>query len=507
VCHGDMPRVKLVDAKIVRVEGGPCSHKTFMYQLVGYPPFDWVQEQSTFQACWRNELVALQRRHLLNEGEPEMVEWKRCNRILAQLARLLGPVRVATPEEVVAHKGSPAARKRYAEAFASLDQFGPRPTWDRISAFVKVEKWPLESTEGDRKPPRLIQFRSYTYCAKLSQYLLPIEEQLWKLEVRGLRPFAKNMNSFEIASTLRAMADRFVDPVFVLLDHSKFDSCVTTPWICSELLFNTRVAGNACGCAQCGDLFRYGDSIQVLEELFDAQLFNRGYTKGGIRYVCKARKMSGEYNTSCGDTEINYSIVTDTFRDVNHHVLLNGDDGVVVLECEDLFKVDLSADNWRKYGFKTKVGITSKFSEIDFCQCRPVEIRPGLWRMVREPMRAISRSCVSVKRYEGRAWYGLVAAMGYSELACGDGVPMMQAWAQYLMRASCGVPPIQSELSRRARLERAVAGPKPVTDTARESFAQAFGISIDDQLDFETWCGSRRAQVLPACYPDDRTVV
>lgn len=495
MCFGSTPRKRLTEAKITRVLGGPCVHKTFIYQLVGYPPFDWIQEQSTYQACWRNEIVALQERHLLNEGDPEKEEWERCNTHGQALAKLLGPVRVATPAEVVAHKGSPATRKRYEDAFASYDRVGPGATWDRVSAFVKVEKWTAEQTSILRKPPRMIQFRSYKYCGKLSQIILPIEEKLWTVQVDGMPVFAKNMNSFVVAATLRRMADDFVDPLFIMIDYSKMDSCITQPWIVNEQRFYGAVAGNSFG------------ATDELDQLIEAQMVNKCYTKGGVRYIQLGRKMSGEYTTSSGDNVINFEILCDVFRFVRHRKLMNGDDGVIMIEKDDLVKLDLSESRWRRYGFKAKVDFTDVFEEIDFCQCRPIEIRDGVWRMVREPKRAVSRSCVSAKRYEGRAWYGLMAAMGYSELACGDGVPMMQAWAQYLMRASCGAPPLPSELSRRAKLERAVSEAKGVTDTARESFFRAFGFSVEEQLDFESWCNSRVGKVLPACYPDDRVVV
>jgi hypothetical protein len=488
VCCGDTPLVELVDAKIVRIRGGPCSHKTFLYHVVSYPPFDWVQEQSTFQACWRNELVSLQQRHLITEGEPELEEWMRCVTIAEDTTSLLGPLRRATPEEVVAHKGSPAARKRYTEAFASIDAIGAGANATRVSAFVKVEKWERDKIVPIiQKAPRSIQFRSYKYCGRLSTILLPLEKALWALEVDGLCPFAKNMNTFRVASTLKAMSDRFVDPIYVLLDHAKFDSCITIPWIALEEAFYRKATGDS-----------------ELRELMESQILNRGYTKGGIRYECVARKMSGEYNTSLGDTLVNYTILTDVFRNVRHQKLLNGDDSVVILEKDDLRSVDISPETWKRYGFKTTVEVVDEFEKIDFCQARPIEIRTGVWRMVRVPSRAIGRSCVSVKRYEHRAWYALVAALGYSELACGDGVPMMQAWANLLMRSSLGATPLASEVSRRAKLERRVTESKIVTDLARLSFFRAFGMTHTQQLDFEEWCDNQTLRVLPATEPDDR---
>lgn len=488
MCLGDPPPLDGLDkAKIARVEDVPCEHKTFLYQLVRYPPFP-VQEQSVYQACQKNELWSLTKRHLLHEGEPAKEEMARCVKIADALAEEVELCVKATPEQVVAHKGSPQARKRYLHAFWLLFWFGVSAAWHKISAFVKVEKWPVETIGS--KVPRLIQFRSYMYCGRLAQYLMPIEKNLWKYKRDGISPFAKSMCSFKVASTLVKMSERFQNPVYVLADHSKFDSCVTKPWILLEKRFYMKLAYD-----------------EELEALMDIQLKNVGYTKNGVKYTCDARKMSGEYNTSLGDTLINYCILSDVFRKVDHRLLVNGDDSVIVLERSDLNKVDLGESVWKRYGFKTKVDIVEELSQVEFCQAKPINLGGGVWRMVREPWRAIGRSCVSVKRYQNKAWYGLVAAMGYSELACGTGVPMMQAWARYLMRASCGAKPLPHEISQRARLERRVQEDVPVTLEARQSFAESFGIGIDQQLDFEQWCELADGEVLPVVYGCERPSV
>jgi hypothetical protein len=484
--------VPLLEARIKRIDDAPCVHKTFCYRLIAPPPFEWIQEQGVFQACKLNELVALEKRHLLNEGEPDPVTWRRCMHSALELTCELSMVRVATPDEVVAHKSTPAARRRYAEAFTRNREEGWPATLQRVSAFVKVEKW--EEGVMKKKAPRLIQYRSFRYCAELSTYLLPVEEALWNYEdpTSGLKPFAKQMNSFQIADTIVRMADQFDNPIFVMADHSKFDSCVTAPWIALEENFYTAVTG----------------SQQELSELMQMQYFNRGYTKGGVQYLCKARKMSGEYNTSLGDTLINWCILQDVFRGVRHVKLLNGDDSVICLETADFLGMDLGPHVWRAYGFKTNFEVTKHIEQVEFCQSRPVQIREAVWRMVRSPKRAISRSIVAVKRYEGRAWLALCAAIGQSELACGDGVPMIQSFAQMMVRAACGVPPLPREMSRRAKLE-AIQTPnaRPVTDVARLSFEAAFEFTPQEQIEFENWCDDQTPTVLPFIEPDDRCPV
>jgi len=125
---------------------------------------------------------------------------------------------------------------------------------------VKIEKWDTKSLGV--KAPRLIQFRCYEYCALISQYLLAIEEVLWKYETKGIPVFAKNMNSFKVAETIIQMGDDFSDPVYVLADHSKFDSCITIPWIWLEK-----------------EAYLSVFKCELFSELLDHQFRNKCYTK------------------------------------------------------------------------------------------------------------------------------------------------------------------------------------------------------------------------------------
>lgn len=434
-----------------------------------------MPEIGTYQACWRNELASLYLRHL---GDNPKLDPK----FLKDAARAAVKVvnqhvdRKWTPEEVVAHKNSPAARKRYAKAFSELAETGLRPTDYNISAFIKVEKWNIGQLGV--KPPRLIQYRSYRYGALLAQYLCPIEQAMWKTRVNEVPVFAKGRNSYEVAAQLRQAWERCVDPVAVLIDHSRFDSSVMAEHIEME---------------EYAYLKMYPDD--QLADLMKRQKFNRCYTKGGIRYSCVARKMSGEYNTSLGDSFINFAVLLHVFGETAFYVI-NGDDSVVIVERASLREDVLDSGLWARYGFKSTVEVVADFGSIEFCQSRPVNV-DGEWRMVRNPWRAISRGTVSVKRYQGEAWRSLLASMAASEMACSDGVPMLQAWARYLDRCSAYASPLPGEITYRARLERKPK-PRDVSPETRDSFAIAFGIPEDVQMAFEGWCETAEAVCIQA---------
>lgn len=444
----------------------PCKHQTRAYRLVEKPPFDEVPDYGVYQACWRNELAALLKRHL-GDNPPLDKE------LMAQVAKNVdewlatGTIEKWTPEQVLKHKRAPGQRKRYERAFNELAQRGLRESDYNVSAFVKVEKW--QTDHMCLKPPRLIQFRSFVYCAALSQYLSPIEELAWTTECNGVRVFAKGLNSYEVAETLWSGWTTFSNPIAVLLDHSRFDSSVMKEHIKIE---------ETCY------LSRYADDD--LRQLISHQYANNCYTKGGIAYTCVARKMSGEYNTSLGDSVINYGVLRQVFGS-NVCYTINGDDSVIIMEESDLDeKVALDPATWAKFGFKSTVSVARSFAEIDFCQSKPVLV-DGVWRMVRSPWRAIARGTISVKRFQGEGWRRLLASMAESELACSDRVPMLQAWGQYLLRCSAGASALPGEITYKAKLER-----RPsvglIANSTRHSFAEVFGIDIDQQLAFEEWC-------------------
>lgn len=433
------------------------------------PPVDWIIPHTVYSNCVRNEYSSLVNRHLLMEGEPTKEVLARVNKRIDLLVDELDVPFECTEKQVLANKQNGMSYNRYLNAFRSLRNVGPQPKWAKVKAFVKVEKWPV--AQMGVKAPRLIQHRSYQYCAEISRPLLAIEESLWKLCEQGIPVFSKKLNTFTTAQALIDAASRFSDPVFVLLDHSKFDSSVSKPWLEVEHQFYQKVLPD----------------LHIAKAL-QQQLHNEGKTHGNIRYRCEGRRMSGDYNTSLGNSLINYFVIEDVFRDVLHFALINGDDSVVTLERSDLAKVNLGSEVWASYGFKTTVGIVSELEEIDFCQAHPIQIRPGKWRMVREPRRAVSRSLISVKRYRGEGWYRLAASMGQSELACSDGVPIMQSWANYMLRAGRGRKVIQSELTRTARHESCLSPTvKAVQPIARDSFHRAFGIDAEEQKRIERW--------------------
>lgn len=435
------------------------------------------QEQVVFQPCQKNEMHSLVKRHLVFHKEPkeEMV-----NEAIAHTKSLLYDLtnaeRITPMEYALTRKGQ--KRKRYINAAEELDVLGERPTLTRVQAFIKIEKWDAEL--ATKKSPRMIQYRHPTYVAKVASKLYPTEHILWNVERDGCKVFAKGLDTWQTAEQLRKKWDSCVRPIAIMKDYSKFDSCITLPWLKGEK-----------------EIYSLPGEIEEMDD----QFFNKCTTKNGIKYSCEARKMSGEYNTSCGDSLVNWSATDHAFHRITGHYRyypnINGDDDVMIVDENEIGDIDQFMEqliaNLSDLGFKTEASYTREFEKISFCQSNPVEVLPNKWRMVREPTRAISRDCYSVKKYGGKAWLRLVKSLGHCEYALNDGVPVLEAWSRYLLRAGKNTKILNQEIDYKAKLElkNKVEYLNGITNNVRLSFARAFDIEPTTQVAIEQWLDSQ----------------
>lgn len=462
-------------------------------QLVDqYPGTPLVYTQ---QACQANELVSLARRHLISnaEGMPGLYDMLEEAYDLAVecFPDLVKPVQQSSLQEVVDAKPT-AKRARYQRAVNNIKHRGLPKTRYNISAFVKVEKW--DEAQLGKKAPRMIQYRHEETAAVYGRWVHNAEEALWQAcDPDGHPLFAKKMNSFTLAKTIVDAWNSFEDPMARLMDHSKFDACHTTDHIHIEMKWFRDMCG---------------DQEELMQRLA-RQLYNNCYSKNGIRYSAVGRKNSGELTTSSGGSLLNITTLVYMARSVLREWLvdimaglstacpvkfiINGDDSIMIYDrSNDRYMVD--SVPW----YTSVVERAYVLEHVEFCQTRPVQVRPDVWRMVRNPLRAISRASSSVKRYSDSGWLRLVASMGMSEMACNDGVPVLQSFAAYLLAAARGSKPIVRELSHRYELEN-VKRPKsrPIHDIARESFYRAWALGPAEQVDMEKWYERQAPLVIP----------
>jgi hypothetical protein len=194
-------------------------------------------------------------------------------------------------------------------------------------------------------------------------------------------------------------------------------------------------------------------------------------------------RCSGEYTTSVGNSKTNVVMIRYVFRGAVIKVIVNGDDSVVIMEYEDwriLFNEEFIRIEFKKFGMDTKIElVTLKFEEISFCQCNPVLIN-GVYKMVRNPIRVLSRIQYTDLRPEQHE--SLIRGLGYCEVALNSGVPILSKLGEWLI-SLVGTGKINKAVVPGFKLGN--YSYSDVTMANRWSFYEAFGISPIEQISIE----------------------
>nr|QTJ63617.1 RNA-dependent RNA polymerase [Phasmatodean tombus-related virus] len=367
-------------------------------------------------------------------------------------------------------------RAIYLNACASLDQ-RPLTRHDAtVSMFVKPDRYSADDIKV--KAPRAIQFRGPRFNLRLGKYLHPLEKLVFDFEDEQGFPFmAKGKSVQRRAEILAAMRDTFQDPVFVCLDHSKFDSTVNE----DHLRMTHRI-------------YKQNFCSAELAWLCNQQINNRGYSKAGLRYRIRGTRMSGDYDTGLGNSLLNYMCLRSWLDQgaVRGLIFLDGDDSVVIMESTSLSRLDMH--HFEKFGFETKMTVTSEYSQVDFCQCRPVADT-----LCRNPERVLSNMMVTLKNYPNERMSAYLSAVGMAEVSCSSGMPIIQAAALTLVS---GAPKWEDEVWQKY-VSGGCRNATPVTDEARLDFYEAFGVEPDLQISIESYLLANPGMVAPPHHQHD----
>jgi len=380
-------------------------------------------------------------------------------------------------------------RDRYGRALADVKQQNLSRRDAQCEMFVKADK---NDPRAKHNPdPRAITFRNPRYSVVLASYLKPIEHHIYNTCGGGPllppgRMIGKGLNQQARADLLREKWCRFRNPVAVVLDASRFDKH------CSDKLLRIEHLVYLCS-----------NSSPEFQRLLSWQLRNHVKTRSGFRYVAAGRRMSGDMNTALGNCVLMVVMVCAMARALGismFDLLDDGDDCVFIVEREDLQRVlDGVHAEFLSYGMQVKVeSYTSVFEEISWCQSSPV-FAGGRWRMIRNPSKVMSTAISSTKYAEVGARPRLINTVGAAESILNAGVPVLQEYAHALCRNSGTTKLLKLDATddlfyrvhRELRGEElATRAREPVTQTARLSFARAFGISPGRQQELEDWLGA-----------------
>lgn len=450
---------------------------------------DFRHDFSTFSHhdCSCNQVVSLRNRVLNRVPAPT----DRGVRGLRKQARILGRfLPKAIPLEIMAmpNSYSGAKKARYTRAAHDVLNFGSTRKDARVKMFVKCENIKFSQAKCN-PPPRAIQFRDPKYAVQIGRYLKAIEHHLYTLCGDGKslpksRIIGKGLSSAQRGEALRRKMARFIDPVVVSLDGSRFDSHVGVSQLQVEHLVYL---------IMCKD--------RLFAKLLSWQLANQGTTSKGIRYRTRGKRMSGDMNTALGNCIIMVLMVMDFMQGKTYDMFDDGDDCLLIIERALLPWVLANVKaQFLEYGHEVKIEhVAYSLEEVEWCQSHPVRINDDVVKFVRYPWKVFSTAMSGVKYFvDVGARRKLINTIGMAELILNLGVPVLQEYAIALMRnastdKSIAFDQIDSMYYRVHRELQALnlkhlvkIDPHPVTDVARLSYAKAFGVSVTEQLQMES---------------------
>lgn len=440
-----------------------------------------LSPQFYYNSCACNEIDSIMRRHILGDI-PNFVsnntELQKLEREFDRFAGLLeesGLRFKQLPYRVVIDNTRPNIKARYKRAYHNL--LHKRLIYSDLLAkgqsFIKYEKMDITKYE-ERKPPRLIQHRSFEFLYLLKSFVLDFDMQIKHTDVvvNGQKPctiFAKSHDNVGVASIIEEHWKSFRFPCAYCLDHSKFDGHVNVDLLNIAHSFWNRIFKN-----------------KLLRRMLSHTIVNKFVTKNGIRYKFKGARCSGEYTTSTENSLLNYFMLTCWVKSSgisNYKILVNGDDSIVFLDQTERHKL-LPLAYFNNFNMETELDrIAFDLHQISFCQASPM-LQDDRLTMIKDPIRTISRALYTSEQHR-RCLDKLLSASGLCELACNQGIPILQEFALFLLRSGNFSKPLQSIDKIPACRSRNVVRILKIKSETRDQFSRAFGIDPWQQIQIE----------------------
>lgn len=311
-------------------------------------------------------------------------------------------------------------RSRYQRAVDSLALMPLTDRDARVSTFVKCEK--INFSAKTDPAPRVIQPRDPRFNASIGRFVKPMEHliyrQLGKLYSGPV--IAKGFDIYQLGDMFHTKWQLFKAPCAVGLDASRFDQHCSV----EALKWTHSIYHKFC-------------DDEEFKSLLNMLLVNRGHASakdGFVKYVIEGCRMSGDMDTALGNcllmTAMTYSLCKTL--GINHEVMNNGDDMVVIMESGDLEQFLQEVPGWfESLGFKMKVEPpVYELEEIEFCQMHPV-FDGEEWRMVRN-LSALSKDLMCSSAPEQiSSW---IRAVGQGGLSLYEGLPVYDAFYRWLSK-------------------------------------------------------------------------
>lgn len=265
-----------------------------------------------------------------------------------------------TPQEYIDTMGT--KKPLYQNAYDTY--LGDKRIRYSIKPFTKLEKMPTSKY----KPPRMIQARHPIFNIHYGVFIKPLEIKLCKYNKRSCRHFGKG-NYDEIAAKIKYFKNKY--RYYTEADHKEFDAHVTP-----QMLRLTHIFYESC----------YGHDPK-LRALSKRTITNTCITRDGDKYRVYGTRMSGDVDTSLGNSLINYAIIKEVLDrlGIRGDAIVNGDDSIIFSdqpipnEATELFK---------RFNMETKMKPSQEnICKVEFCRTKYVVKSNGVPTMMMDPQR------------------------------------------------------------------------------------------------------------------------
>nr|QTJ63684.1 RNA-dependent RNA polymerase [Odonatan tombus-related virus] len=260
-----------------------------------------------------------------------------------------------------------------------------------ITPFTKIEKMTRKY-----KAPRLIQARHPTFNIKYGCYIKPIE-----IDIKNHVQFSKG-NYRMMAMKINEMKKKY--KYYTEIDHTTFDAHVTV-----EHLRLTHMFYSAC----------HGPNAE-LRQLSKQTIRNNGKTRDKIKYKVRGTRMSGDVDTSLGNSLINYAIIKQGLEHlkIKGDVIVNGDDSIIF--SDNPIDVTKITQIMKYYNMETKCKeTTTNIYNVEFCQHKLIITNDGVHSMMPNTARVLNRFGMTYKTIDSYHAY-LLETLYASSLAYSD---------------------------------------------------------------------------------------
>lgn len=437
------------------------------------PPVEGVYLPFTHRNCTHNEEIAIADRVV---GKVPLMT-TRGHRMLDAEARALKAKLPKTDRLSVQQfcEGYSGPKKtRYLNAAESLVHNPLKPADSAITAFVKAEKF--DPCAKKNPPPRVIQARNARFNIEVGRYLKPIEHNLYGLQGRsGLPVMGKCLNWTQRAELLRKKWACFKRPVVYSLDASRFDQHVCDRQLAIE-----------------HSVYTHCNTDPYFAKLLAEQLRNRGYTRNGVKYKTKGKRMSGDMNTALGNCLLMLMITRASMKVaglVNYELMVDGDDTLLLFEEHDEHLLSGISAAFLEFGHEIKLENRATVIErVIWCQSRPINLGDH-WTFVPHPRKMLSQTLAGVKYWhEDKSSRNMAYSVGLCHLSQLRGVPILQAFFSSCMKLGSWTDEVmQDQVYKIGRIGydsewRQTIKPVEISIETRESFERAYGYSPAEQL-------------------------